>query len=104
MSKQVEKIYEGIIIDEEEFISITHLCHNYNHSQEEIVELVEEGILNPIGSTKNEWRFHYRAIARIQKVRRLQKDFELDLSASGLVMQLLDRIEELESKFNDLNY
>ncbi|MDD2550271.1 MAG: chaperone modulator CbpM [Bacteroidales bacterium] len=98
MSNQIERVYEGVVIDEDEYISLTHLCQYCNHSQEEIVELVDEGILEPIGGLKQEWRFSYKAITRVKKVRRLQKDFELELSASGLVIHLLDRIEELESR------
>ena len=99
MSNKTEKIYEGVIVTEDEYVSLIHLCHNCNHSEEEIIELVEEGILEPVGGTRQEWHFHYRAISRIKKVRRLQRDFELDLNATGLIIHLLDRIEELESKF-----
>jgi len=98
MSNQLEKVYEGVVVDEDEYISLIHLCRYCNYSQEEIVELVNEGILEPIGGPVHEWRFNYIAIRRVKKVRRLQKDFELDLTASGLVIHLLDRIEELESK------
>ena len=98
MNNQIEKVYSGIIIEEEEYISLIHLCRLWNHSQEEILELVNEGILEPIGGPKHEWKFTFSTITRVKKVRRLQKDFELNLSASGLVMHLLDRIEELEAK------
>ncbi|MFA5669305.1 MAG: chaperone modulator CbpM [Balneolaceae bacterium] len=99
MNRQSEKVYEGVIVTENEYISLIYLCQNCNHSEDEIIELVEEGILEPIGDAEHEWRFHYEAISRIKKVRRLQRDFELDLSATGLIIHLLDRIEELESKF-----
>ena len=75
-----------------------HYHWNSNHSKEDILELVNEGILEPIGGPKREWRFTYNTITRVKKVRRLQKDFELNLSASGFVMHLLDRIEEMEAK------
>ncbi len=103
MRNQLEKVYEGIVVEEDEYISLIHLCRFCNHSQEEIVELVNEGILEPTGGPKHEWRFTYKAIRRVKKVRRLQKDFELNLSASGLVIHLLDRIEELESKLIDFD-
>lgn len=99
-----EKVYEGVIVTEDEYVSLIHLCHNCNHSEEEIIELVEEGILEPIDNTEHEWRFHYKAISRIKKVKRLQRDFELDLTATGLIIHLLDRIEELESKFDELEH
>ena len=101
MSNQLKKVYEGVVVDEDEYISLIHLSRYCNHSREEIVELVEEGILEPVGGTEYEWRFNYRAITRVKKVKRLQKDFELDLTASGLVIHLLDRIEELESELTN---
>jgi len=102
MNNEIEKVYNGIILEEEEYISLIHLCRYCNHSQEEIAELVNEGILEPLGSQRHEWRFTFSAIGRVKKVRRLQKDFELNLPASGLVIHLLDRIEELESKLKFL--
>ena len=102
MSNQFDKVYEGVVVNEDEYISLIHLSHYCNNSQEEIVELVDEGIIEPIGDPQYEWRFNYRAITRVKKVKRLQKDFELDLTASGLVIHLLDRIEELEAKLTKL--
>jgi len=101
MENQIEKVYGGIIIEEEDYISLIHLCRYCNHSQDEIVEMVTEGILEPIGSEKHEWKFSFSSVSRIKKARRLQKDFDLNLSASGLVIHLLDRIEELESKLKN---
>ncbi len=104
MNNQIEKVYSGIIIEEEEIISLIHLCRYCNLSQEEIVELVNEGILEPIGGPKHEWQFNFSTVRRVKKAKRLQKDFDLNLSASGLVIHLLDRIEELESKLKNYDY
>ena len=104
MSNQIEKVYKGVIVEEGEYISLIHLCRYCNLSQEEIVELVNEGILKPLGSQKHEWQFNFSTVRRVKKARRLQKDFELTLSASGLVIHLLDRIEELESKLKNYDY
>lgn len=97
MDNQMEKVYSGILVEHEEEISLHRLCRFCNHTQEEIIELVNEGILEPMGTSKHEWRFTFSTVSRVKKVRRLQKDFELNLPASGLVIHLLDRIEELES-------
>lgn len=104
MGNEMERIYQGIIIDEED-VSLIMLCRICNHSPDEIIELVEEGILEPRGQSKGEWRFSFTSVERVQRIKRLKRDFELTTAGVGLAMHLLDRIEELETllkRYEDL--
>ncbi len=96
MNSELEKIYQGIIIDEEEDINLVQLCNYCKLKQETIIEMVNEGIVEPVGQSKVEWRFSFTTVERVNRVKRLQRDFELTLSGVGLAMDLLDRIETLE--------
>ena len=97
MDHHLEKVYHGIILEEEEDLTLMHLCRLCEYSSQEIIQLVEEGIIEPMGRTRREWRFTFTTTERIRKIKRLKNDFELDLSGIALVMHLLDRIDELES-------
>jgi chaperone modulatory protein CbpM len=77
-SNQFEKVYQGIIIEEDADINLIHLCRLCNHSPKEIVELVNEGILVPLGRVKHKWRLTFTSIEQVKKAKRLQRDFELN--------------------------
>lgn len=96
MNSELEKIYRGILPEEEEDLNLLQICHFCEMSKEAVIELVEEGIVEPTGGSKVEWRFSFTTVERVKKINRLRKDFELTLAGVGLAMQLLDRIEELE--------
>jgi chaperone modulatory protein CbpM len=65
--------------------------------------LVSEGVLEPIGGEPKQWRFGAEAGPRARRALRLQRDLELDASAVALVLDLLDRIEALESQLRRLD-
>jgi chaperone modulatory protein CbpM len=96
MSKEIEKIFQGKITEEESDISLVQLCRYCEMEPDHIIELVTEGILEPRGESKHEWHFSFITIERVKKVQRLRSDFDLTVPGVGLVMDLLDQIERLE--------
>ncbi|HTS55882.1 MAG TPA: chaperone modulator CbpM [Burkholderiales bacterium] len=71
---------------------------------DEIVELVEYGVLQPVGGNSIEgggisaWRFSARAIVLGRRASRLKADFDLNVSGLALVLTYLERIEEMEAE------
>jgi chaperone modulatory protein CbpM len=71
---------------------------------QEIVELVEYGVFQPVGGTSIEaggisaWRFSARSIVLGRRANRLKADFDLNLSGLALVLTYLERIEEMEAE------
>lgn len=63
----------------------------------EIIEMINEGILEPAGQHKKDWRFSYDNVVRIRKVCRLLNDLGLNLAGAALALYLLDRIEQMEA-------
>jgi chaperone modulatory protein CbpM len=96
MNSELEKIYQGIIIDEEDDINLVQLCNYCELQQETVIDMVNEGIVEPLGQSKVEWRFSFTTVERLKRIKRLQRDFDLTLPGVGLAMDLLDRIEKLE--------
>ncbi|MEZ5199486.1 MAG: hypothetical protein R2764_24810 [Bacteroidales bacterium] len=70
-SNQMEKVYQRIVIGEDTDIALIHLCRYCDHSKKEIVELINEGILEPMERVKHEWRFTLTTIERIKKAKRM---------------------------------
>lgn len=100
MKYEIVKIYEGHPVEETEVYSLIRICEKCNITPYEIVEFVEEGIVSPDGERWSKWRFSFHHIERIHKIIRLKRDLELNFAGTALAIELLDRIEELESKLN----
>ena len=56
--------------------------------------LVSEGLLEP-ALADPAWRFGSIELARVQRITRLQRDFEASLPSVALMLDLLDEIDQL---------
>ena len=59
-----------------------------------VVNVIEEEIISVQGSPR-EAGFSGWQLARIRRAQRLSRDFEAGIPALGLIMRLLDEVEEL---------
>jgi hypothetical protein len=87
-----------LLLSEQLEIEIDELVQATGLRVEEIVELVEYGVFEPLGGAPLQWRFSARCIALGRRARRLRTDFDLDLTALALVAGLLERIDDLEAE------
>lgn len=94
------KILNGTIIDEQTEFSFNELCTACSSSAEWIIELVEEGVLDPMGVQQNKWRFTGKCLIKAKTAVRLQRDLGLNLAGIALALDLLDKIELLESRLS----
>ena len=87
-------VLAGTVMDETIQLSLIELCQYAKTSQEHVIEMVEEGILDPQGAAHS-WRFDHKALKRVQIAVRLQHDLGLNLPGSALVLDLLEEMEVL---------
>jgi len=90
------------ILEESEEITLAELSRTCRVHAEWVVELVQEGIVEPLPAQGTQWRFSAASIVRVQKARRLQRDLGVNLSGTALVLDLLDRIEALEARLRGI--
>jgi chaperone modulatory protein CbpM len=86
-----------VVLDEEE-ITLADLTRSCRVHAEWVMELVDEGVIEPSARSGTQWRFSATSIVRVQRARRLQSDLGVNLPGVALALQLLDRIEALESR------
>jgi len=101
-------ILNGILLDEQSEFSLNDLCCVCSSSAEWIIELVEEGALEPIyrekkplqplASQQTKWRFSADDLQRARTAMRLQRDLNLNLAGIAMVLDLLENIETLETR------
>lgn len=59
--------------------------------------LVDEGLVQPVVD-QPVWRFGGEELARVRRIRRLQRDFEANLQSVAVMLDLIDEIERLHSQ------
>ena len=100
MVKQTTDILSGYIIEEETRLTLRQLCDVCAVRAEYIIELVDEGFIEPSGVEKSHWCFSGVSIRRVQKAKRLQHDLGINLAGAALALDLIDEIEFLRARLN----
>lgn len=88
----------GIIIDEHVTITLHDMCQHCGVSADVIIEMVEYGIVDPIGEAQEEWNFQAAALQRLQTALRLQHDLGVNLEGVGLIIDLLEEVRVLRER------
>jgi chaperone modulatory protein CbpM len=88
----------GIVVDDELLLTTIELSRASSASESHIALWVSEGVLQPIGATREEWRFTGSSLKRMRVAMRLTRDLELNASGVALALDLLDEIEQLEAR------
>jgi DNA-binding transcriptional MerR regulator len=79
---------------------MTILCGVHPDLVERLVRL---GLVDAVGRDENdEWRFDEEAIFLVRKIVRLRNQLGINYAGIGVVLDLLGRIEQLESRIRDL--
>lgn len=71
-------------------LSLQDLCRFCHADETWVVDLVEHGVLEPMGSASGNWRFVGTSIARAKKARRLNRDLGINTAGVALVLDLLE--------------
>lgn len=94
MTKEMA-ILTGIVIDDGLDMSLRELCQACGVSADSIIDMVEEGLIDPLGGHNPcHWRFRGNALNRVQITLRLQRDLRINLAGAALVLDLLEELEE----------
>lgn len=96
------KTLTGILLDEQAQLSLHDLCHACSTSTEWVVELVDEGVLEPIGHEQAHWRFSGPSLLRARAAIRMQQDLHINLAGVALALDLLEEIEAMRERLRRL--
>lgn len=100
MADQPSPALSGILLNEEVLLTLDELANACAVQASWIVELVEEGVLEPQGDAPERWRFSGIAIGHVRTAHRLQRDLDIDLAGLAVVLELLDEIEALRMRLS----
>jgi chaperone modulatory protein CbpM len=89
-----------IVADYAQDVTFTlhELCEICHLSPEDIQTFIEYDIIHPIDTRGDEWMFDIAHLQRLRTAIRLQRDLEVNLAGVGLVLELLDEMEQLRAQ------
>ncbi|QWE17190.1 chaperone modulator CbpM [Polynucleobacter sp. AP-Nino-20-G2] len=94
---------EGAIVEDEVHMSIVELSQASRTPQDLIMSWVSEGVLSPVGSSPEDWRFSGNSLQRAKTAAHLTHDLELNTPGVALALDLLDEITRLRNQLRREN-
>jgi chaperone modulatory protein CbpM len=79
-------------------MSLSDLCDVCTVTRERVVQLVDEGLVEPLGREPAEWRFSGSSVRRVVIAERLSRDLRLNAAGAALVLDLLDEMTQLRQR------
>lgn len=98
------KIINGVILDERLFLTLAELSRASTRHAEWIIELVDEGILEPQGQEPRDWRFPADSLTRAHKAMRIQRDLQVNLAGVALILELKDQLDLLRARLRRIDH
>ena len=90
----------GLILDEDCLFSLDEISHACSVRTEYIIELVDEGVVEPTEHQceQQQWAFTGKSLIRARKARRLQQDLGINLAGAAVVLDMMEEIERLRER------
>ena len=91
-------ILTGIIVEENVVFTLHELSDACGKPPEWILALVDEGVIEPLGSDQGHWKFSGYCLRKVRVVQHLQADLGVNLAGAGLALDLLEEVEALRNR------
>jgi len=96
------RLAEATLLDEHIEVTLRELCEVTRLSAAQLIDMVEEGLLEPQGSAPVEWRFPGTAVPRVRTCLRLQHDLGVNLAGASIIIDLLAELRDLRTRLERL--
>ena len=102
MKEQIRSLIQGAIVENELHLTLQELCRASQAPVEQVHIWVVEGVLEPIGTIPQEWRFTGSSLRRARVAVRLTRDLDINASGIALALDLLDEISALQAQLQQV--
>lgn len=79
-------------------LGVEQVCLVVEISRPELVQVIELGIVEPLGDSPEDWRFDNDMLSTLRRAQRLHRQLEVGWPGIALAMQLLDQVEQLQTE------
>jgi len=98
MTKDLETLLSGDVMGEDVELTLAELCRTCQLPAERVYELVEWGIIEPLGREPDGWRFRWTSVRRVRCALRLEHDLGVNLAGAALALDLLEELNRLRAQ------
>jgi chaperone modulatory protein CbpM len=63
-----------------------------------MIEMVDAGLLEPVGSVIEQWQFASRDLRRLRAALRLMEDLDVNLAGAALILDLIEERDALRAR------
>lgn len=98
----ITHIITGVLIEQASPLNLEEISQAVHLQPDRIIEMVEYHLLEPLGSSPEQWQFDDVCLKRARIAASFYRDLEVNLSGIALALDLLDQIEQLEKQLQIL--
>ncbi|MGD2113162.1 MAG: chaperone modulator CbpM [Gammaproteobacteria bacterium] len=98
MTDELLSLLSGEILEEDVELTLAQLCRSCRLPAEQVYELVEEGVVEPLGRDPAHWRFRGISVRRVHCALRLERDLGVNTAGAALALDLLEEIEAMRAR------
>jgi chaperone modulatory protein CbpM len=97
-----KEILVGVLIEDSTTISYTEVCRKYSIPQKLLAEMMEHGLFSNKSTQIEQLTLNQKELKRIESAFRLHHDLGINLPGVVLALELLEKIEKLDSELSIL--
>lgn len=86
------------VLDESVTYDLQELCKVCRVKDQLVYEMINEGMLTPLGNSTKSWKFTASSIKKIQVTAQLQADLGVNVPGAALALELMEELIELRSQ------
>lgn len=101
-NKERLSLLSGEVMEEEVELTLAELCQACRMPAEQVFDLVDEGVVEPVGRDPSSWRFRGISVRRVRCVQRLEQDLGVNIAGAALALELLEELERLRTRLHRL--
>jgi chaperone modulatory protein CbpM len=98
MVNKMSMALHGDLLDDELELTLAELCRACRVPAERVYELVEQGVVDPLGRDPVRWRFRAVSVRRVRCALRLEQDLGVNVAGAALALDLLDELDRLRQR------
>ncbi|MDB4426779.1 chaperone modulatory protein CbpM [Porticoccaceae bacterium] len=81
-----------------QYFSLEEICYATQNPSQTIIEIVNQGIVEPEGAGPETWLFNTQMISVTKRACRLHRDLEIDWSGIALAISLIEELDQLRDE------
>jgi chaperone modulatory protein CbpM len=98
MADELLSLLSGEVLEEDVELTLAELCRTCQVPAEQLLALVEEGVVEPLGRDPAHWRFRGISVRRVTCALRLERDLGVNVAGAALALELLEELEAARAR------